>query len=375
MRRWICFLIAVFVFSVFVPVSVADTTEPAFCVMAQGTEFIVAESSSEEWYNVAGMTKLPAVLTLCLAFDKGLIDAETPIQVSAKAASIGGPSAFLEKGETVPAGELIRAAVMISAGDAICALYEHAFGSEEVFLSNISLVMKNAGVEKQLPDCYGTYMTFSCRELIRFGEAALQSPTFMNYCSQKYAVLEHASGRKTELASANKLLSTLSGCIGLFTGSSKSDGYCGIFAVKRGETTYLCAVIGAQNSKARFELASRLTEEAFANYKYVPLCSVDEPLIENYPVTGGDIDSIDLYVKEPYSVLTSKSEGAVQKRVDLPEQLSAPLDPEFSVGIISFYDGNGTLLCERALYPEIAIRATGLRETLSQILKMFLNES
>ena len=375
MRRWICCLI---VFCLLLPIRFlhgeAETSDPASCFNPAGADLIVSECRSDEWLNIAGMTKLPAVLTLCKAFDKGLIDENAKIAVSAKAASAGGPSAYLERGETVAASELIRAAVMISAGDAIIALYEHAFGSEDVFLNNIELVMKNAGVGKQLPDCFGTYMTFSCKDLIAFGETALMSPTFMKYCSQKYAVLEHASGRKTELASANKLLTTLPGCVGLFTGSSKSDGYCGIFAAKRGDTTYLCAVIGAQNSRDRFALAAKLTEEAFANYKYVPLCSADEPLIESYPVTGGDAETVDLYVKDPYSVLTSRSDGAVQKRVDLPETLSAPLDPEYSVGIVSFYDANGDLICERALFPGLAIRATGFRETLLRILRAFFLE-
>lgn len=354
-------------------VSYADTQQPVFCIRPYRSDRIISESRSEEWLNVAGLTKLPAVLTLCLAFDKGLIDQNAQIKVSAKAASIGGPSAYLEKGETVPAGELMKAAVMISAGDAICALYEHAFGSEEVFLNNIHLVMKNAGVDKQLPECFGTYMTFSCRELLLLAESALDSPTFLKYCAQKYAVLEHASGRKTELASANKLLTTLNGCIGLFTGSSKSDGYCGVFAVKRGETIYLCAVIGAQTSKVRFETASKLFEEAFANYKYVTLCSEEEPVIENYPVESGDAEATDLYVRENCSVLMQKSEGAIQKRVDLPDALTAPLDPDHAVGSVSFYDAAGTLLCEFALYPKEPIRVTGFQETMLRIINMFLS--
>jgi D-alanyl-D-alanine carboxypeptidase (penicillin-binding protein 5/6) len=374
MRRGICLSVIFLILFSFAAFSSAETMQPAYCIRPYQSDRVIAESRSEEWMNVAGMTKLPAVLTLCLAFDKGLIDPNAAVTVSSKAASIGGPSAYLEKGESVPASELMKAAVMISAGDAICALYEHAFGSEEVFLNNIHLVMKNAGVNKQLPDCFGTYMTFSCRELILLGEAALGSPTFMKYCSQKYAVLEHASGRKTELATANKLLTTLNGCIGLFTGSSKADGYCGVFAVRRGDTTYLCAVIGAPSSKDRFNLASKLSEEAFANYRYISLCSKDEPLIEQYPVEGGDIDAIDLYVKEDCGLLMQKADGAIQKRVDLPDVLPAPLDPDYAVGTVSFYDSSGTVLCELALYPGGSVLATGFRQTLYRIVKMFLSD-
>lgn len=373
MRKVICVLIAFAIIFSMTPTVHADTNTVSYCVKPLGSDRIIAENNGEEWQNVAGLTKLPAVITLCNAIDKGLIDESAAVSVSAKAASIGGPSAYLKRGETAPASELIRAAVMISAGDAIYALAEHAFGSEDVFLDNIKLIMRSAGVEKDLPGCLGTYMTFSCRELISLGELAVQSPTFLKYCSQKYYVFEHSDGRKTELATANKLLTTLPGCIGLFTGSSSTDGYCGVFACRRGETTYLCAIIGAPNSKTRFETATKLFEETFANYRYVTFCDPEEPMVESYPVEGGDVDFIDLYARDRYSLLMKKSDGEPQKKIDLPEILTAPLDPDHAVGTISFYAADGSLLAEQALYPASAVSASGFSETLKRIFLSFLN--
>ncbi len=373
MRKVLCIWVAFAIVFSMIPVVRADTDSVSYCIRPLGSDRIIAENNGEEWLNVAGLTKLPAVITLCNAIDKGLIDENAAVSVSAKAASIGGPSAYLKRGENAPASELIRAAVMISAGDAIYALAEHAFGSEDVFVDNIRLIMRSAGVEKDLPGCLGTYMTFSCRELIALGELAAGSPTFLKYCSQKYHVFEHADGRKTELATANKLLTSLPGCIGLFTGSSNSDGYCGVFACRRGETTYLCAIIGAQNSKTRFEIATKLFEETYANYRYVTFCDPDEPLVESYPVEGGDVDSVDLYARDRYALLMKKTDGEPQKKIDLPEVLSAPLDPDHAVGTISFYDADGSLLAEEALYPAVSVSASGFSETLKRVFSLFLN--
>ncbi len=373
MRRVICYVLVFCFMLFFVPVSEADSSIAAYCIRPIHSDLIISESHSDEWMNVAGLTKLPAVLTLCLAFDKGLIDENASVNVSAKAASIDGPSAYLERGETIAANELIRAAVMISAGDAIYALAEHAFGSEEVFLNNIQLTLRSIGLDKELPGCLGTYMTFSCKELIALGEAATESPTFMKFASLKYAVLEHASGRKTELASSNKLLNTLPGCIGLFTGSSKSDGYCGVFACKRSETVYVCAVIGAPNSKSRFQKATELFEEAFATYRYVSLCDPETPVIENYPLESSEKDSIDLYVKEEYSLLLNKLDGDPQKKYDLPDCLSAPLDPNHAVGSISFCDPDGKILLEAALYPKESVLSNGYKDILKRVFTVFLN--
>ena len=373
MRKLICILLTFLLSVSFVPFSTFAESEISYCIKPLHTDITVAENHADEWLNVAGLTKLPAVLTLCLAFDKGLIRDDDTIQVSANAASIDGPTAFLKRGESIGAGALMRAAVMISAGDAIVALSEHAFGSEDVFLDNIYVTLRSVGIEKQLPNSLGTYMTFSCRELVALGEAAVESLTFLKYCSEKYAVLTHEDGRKTELATANKLLTTLPGCIGLFTGSSKNDGYCGVFACRRGETTYICALIGAQNSKVRFETATKLFEEAFANYKYYTICDPDEPLVEAYPVIDGDVPSVDLYAKDKCGLLMNKNKGEPQRKVDLPEALTAPLDPEHAVGSIAFYDADGTLLLEAALYPDRAVQSKGLTEILKRLIERFLN--
>ena len=373
MRKLVSVILSILFLFLSIPEASADGPTLCYCIRPLHSDLIIAESNADAWENVAGLTKLPAVLTLCLALDKGLIDENATVTVGANAASQGGPSAYLKKGETVAAKELLRAAVMISAGDAIYALSEHAFGSEDVFLNNIELTMRATGVNKELPGCLGTYMTFSCKELIALGEAAAESPTFLKYCSEKYYVLEHEDGRKTELATANKLLTTLPGCIGLFTGSSRDDGYCGVFACRRGEATYICSVIGALNSKTRFETATKLFEEAFANYKYCTICDPDEPVVESYPVEGGDVDSIDLCAKESFGLLMKKSSGEPQKRFDLPDILTAPLDPEHAVGSIAFYDADGTLLLEAALYPKDPVRASGFSEILKRLFSMFVN--
>ena len=353
-----------------VPLANTKAEAQAYCV---GVPYgnAVSEQNADASLGVAGLGKLPAVLTLCRTFDNGLLSEDAQVTVSKHAASIGGPTAFLKPNEVIAAGELLRAAVMISAGDAITALMEHAFGSEDVFLQNMALTLKSVGVERTMTDCLGANERFTCRELLTLAEAAAESRAFSAYCGVKYAVLQHADGRETELASANKLLSSLSGCIGLFTGSSKTDGYCGVFACKRGGTMFLCAVIGAENSSVRFQTASRLFEEAFAAYRTVALCDAETPLAEAYPVQDGDRETIDLYTHESVSLLLNKRNGDPQPVFDLPDVLTAPLDPDFSVGTARFYDGSGTLLCELALFPGEAVASTGFRELLKRVLTAY----
>ena len=374
MRRILSVLTAVLMMVCFVPQASAEPAAKAYCVMSAGANESISEYNADELTGVAGLSKLPAVLTLCRAVDRGLLQLDAEITVGKRASEIGGPSAYLKSGEKIQAEPLLQASVMISAGDAICALLDHAFGSEDVSLQNINLTLKEIGVERQLSRALGTNESFACRELAAMGIAACGSETFLKYCSVKYAVLHHTDGRETELANANKLLSTLPGCIGLMTGSSKPDGYCGVFACKRGDSTFICTMTGAPNSKTRFEVAAKLFEEAFANYAVFDLASTDEPILERYPVENGDAETVDLYVKENVSLLLKKSDGEPEREWMLPDTLKAPLDPDLAAGSVRFTDRNGTVLYEIAVYPGRAVSATGFRDILKRILSAYRNE-
>lgn len=372
MRKRIALILISTLMMIWIPVALADQEVKAYCVAPLGSGACISEQRADEPMGAAGLSKLPAILTLCNAFDENLIDGNATVTVSKSAAAVSGPTAFLQANETIAASELIRAAVMISAGDAIWALMEHAFGSEDVFLQNIALTLHAAGVEKTLSGCLGAGDTFSCRDLLLLGERALQSETFRTYCVEKYAILHHADGRNTELATANKLLTSLSGCVGLLTGSSNTDGYCGLFACKRGDSTFLCAVLGAPNSNVRFQTATKLLEEAFANYKTVTLAEPNEPIAEEWQVEGTNGETIDLYARETVTLLLKKSDGEPEPQFDVPDALVPPLDPDYSVGTVTFYAKDGTVLSQLALYPDHAVVSSDFRAVLMRVIKNYI---
>ena len=182
MRRFLSVVLTVFI--LLLPLGTwgdedpVTVSVPAYCLTLSGRAESLLDKKGTEAKAVAGLRKLPAVLTLCRAFDSGLISESTGMQVSPRAAAVPGPTAFLESGERIEAGELLKAAVMISAGDAIVTLGENAFGSESVFLNNIMVTLKELGVDRVLPDCLGTGVAFSAQDLCILGAAAVRSEHF-----------------------------------------------------------------------------------------------------------------------------------------------------------------------------------------------------
>ena len=377
MRRFVSLVLTVFVLLLPVgtwgeePVSI---DAPAYCLALPGRAEPLLDKKGSEGMAVAGLRKLPAVLTLCRAFDSGLIQESTGMQVSPRAASISGPTAFLEAGERIEAGELLKAAVMISAGDAIVTLGENVFGSESVFLNNITVTLKELGVDRVLTDCLGTGTAFSARDLCALGAAAVKSEHFCRWSGQYMEHIVHAGGRETELVNANRMIRSYSGCFGLMTGSQKEEGYSGVFAVKRQEAVYVAAVVGARTSEERFAAAGSLFDYAFAAFQPVRLSGAGEVVMPDWPVLCGDRDAVDLVAHEDASLLLSKQAGKVERRLDVPEQLTAPLYAEEPVGAAVFTLG-GEEVFTIALYPAADVISHSLTDLFRRIGADYLRQT
>ena len=371
MRRFVSLVLTVFI--LLLPVSAwgegeeaVSVSAPGYCLLLPGRGEPLLEKKGDEPMEVAGLRKLPAVLTLCRAFDSGLIEDAAGMQVSPRAAGISGPTAFLEAGERIEAGELLKAAVMISAGDAIVTLGENAFGSESVFLNNIQVTLKELGMEKSLSDCLGTGAAFSPRDLCVLGAAAAKSEHFCRWAGQYREHIIHAGGRETELVNANRMIRSYSGCFGLMTGSQKEEGYAGVFAVRRQDVTYVAAVVGSKSSEERFAGAMALFDYAFAAFEPVLLSRAGGVLAEGWPVAGGDVPAVDLVAHEDAALLLAKQAGKVDRRLDVPERLAAPLLAGESVGRAVFTLAGETVF-ELDLYPAVDVISKSLGAILRRI--------
>ena len=308
--------------------------------------------AAEEKRDVAGLVKLPALLVICEAMDSGAFAPSDMLTVSERAAHATGPTAFLEAGESVSADGLMKAAVTITAADAIVTLAEHCMAESE-FVSRINKRLAELDIQANAQDITGGGLTFSCRELAAVGAQLIKSPTFCAYSTMYYEELIHADGRRTELASSNKLLRSLMGCSGVATGSSQSAGYCGVFSAKRGDSEYVVAVTGAKSSSARAEIAGKALELAFTAYRTVTGVKRGDTVV-TVPVKDGQAATVDLIASKDIVILLSQSENA-QAHITAPELLEAPVLAGSELGRVEYVDENGKVIAASPLIPGMEV--------------------
>lgn len=342
-------------------------------LMDAGGKTILHDLYADAPFDVAGLTKFPAILTLAQAFDEGMIRPETEMHVSRRAADISGPTAFLEEGETIAASELIKAAIMISAGDAILTLGENAFGSESVFIENINATLRLCGIDRTMTDACGNGMQFSAKELALLGCVALKSDTFQKYCLLYRDMVRHPDGRETELVNANRMIRSYTGCKGLVTGSSGTSTYCGVFAAERSGTAFVAVVIGAETANDRFAAAETMLNHGFANYVSKELCKAGTVFAEGVAVQDGTERRVNLVAGEDVRLLLPKAaEQQLQQTLNVPDLLVAPIDPAAALGSIDFTDASGSTIASVPLYADREVLAFGWKDIFSAIIGSFL---
>ena len=307
---------------------------------------VLFEHDSSSKYSVAGLTRLAALLIICEAFDSGTITDDTVVTVSAKSAAVKGTTAFLANGERMNAGDMLMAAVMINAGDAIHALMCCICGSENTAVERINARCRELGIDASYSDICGDGVLLSCTDLAAIGTALIKSESFRRNSSLYYEKLSHTTGAsQTELANPNKLTKQYSGCLGVATGSSTDAGYCGVFASERGGTTYIAVAIGAKNSSDRFVTGIELMDYGYANFRSSKMVTAGETAAE-IPVSGALEKTIKLVTASDLSLLVSVNGAKLYSETEIPESVEAPIKEGQIIGRIRYLTENGEIVGE-----------------------------
>ena len=252
----------------------------------------IFEKNAEERLNLGGLVRLPALLYALECMDSGKLAADENIVVSPEAASVGGATAFLKAGETIKAGTAMKAAVMITAGDATFALAEACAGGQDAAVKAINELMQDAGVYAEVSSIDGKGLMLNAEELAKLGARLAKSGTYKQYSALYLDEIQHENGTKS-----------LDGCFAGSTGSSGEAQYCGVFMVKRKGAVFIAAVIGAADSKTRFSCASKTIEASAAAVSIKTPVKKGDKVVENVSVSGGITKNVNLVAAEDVTLI------------------------------------------------------------------------
>lgn len=354
---------------------------PCAILMEASTGQIIYEKNADERRSPASITKIMTLILIFDAIDAGKIRLSDEVVTSAHAKSMGGSQVFLEEGEVQTVETLIKCIVIASGNDASVAMAEYIAGSEDAFVQSMNERAKGLGMTgTHFVDCCG--LTESPEHLTTARDIAIMSRELITKYPQIHAYstiwmenITHVTKQGTKefgLSNTNKLLKMATNfrVTGLKTGSTSLAKYCLSATAEKDGVRLIAVIMAAPDYKARFSDAQSLLNYGYANCKLYE--DQEMPVLPDLEVTDGVDPFVPLQYAGGFSYLGLGGEdfSSIEKKMLLPETLSAPVTEGEKVGVLR-YELNGKVLGETDILTMGSVKKAGFSDYLRSVLRIW----
>lgn len=360
MKKWIGALLTALYAVTLLPVQAAAVELPltsrAALLMEKTTGQILFAQNEHEKLEPASVTKIMTLLLTMDAIDSGALAYDDVVTVSANAAGMGGSQVWLAEGEQITVEELLKCVCVSSGNDAAVALAEKVAGVTELFVEQMNNRARGLGMD----DTHFVNPTGLTAEghVTSAHDIALMSRELLTKHPdiRRFATIwtDSIRGGTFDLANTNKLIRRYDGATGLKTGYTASAGYCISATAEREGMELIAVVMKGETADKRNADAKALLNYGFSAYALVS-AAPEEPL-PALPVTMGETDSVSLMLPpEALTAVVEKAQAAaLERRIDLPESLPAPVRQGQQVGTLTLCSGDTELMTVPILAAEDA---------------------
>ena len=280
-------------------------------------------------------------------------DLNEVVTISAKAAGTGGSTLGIKAGDKITVENLLYGLLLRSGNDTAVALAEH-FGkdvkgfaelmnkkAEELGLDNTHFVTPH-GLDD--PNHYTT-----AYELAYLTDYALMNETFSTIVKTQYKTIM-INDTSREIKNTNELLlANVDGVYGVKTGFTNNAGRCLVTAVKRNNMDLIVVVLGADTRKDRAKDSIKLIDYICKEYKKVDV----EELVNKEFTMWNEINKDRIYIDKARkgielelgdyktkSIITNKE---IVVEINALNFLEAPVEKGRKIGTLIVKNGDNIL--------------------------------
>ena len=315
-----------------------DLVSSSAVLMEKETGQLLYEKEAHQRMEPASVTKIMTLLLIMEALDAGRIRREDPVTISSTAAGMGGSQVYLEEGEQMSAGELIKCITVVSGNDAAVAMAEHLAGSETAFVAQMNQRAQELGMaDTTFINCTGLpaqgHLTSAHDIALMARELILKHPGIREYTT---IWMDSIRDGEFGLTNTNRLIRFYNGATGLKTGYTDTAQYCMAATAERDGMELIAVVMEAPTSPQRLDDAKALLDQGFASYTLTNVYP-DAPLAA-IPVLLGDCAQVQPQLERDCRLLVRRGEeSAVTTQVELPADLEAPVEQGQRLGELTVY--------------------------------------
>jgi D-alanyl-D-alanine carboxypeptidase (penicillin-binding protein 5/6) len=253
------------------PVAAFDTRASAAFVLDETTGTVLLAKNADAPMPPASMSKL---MTLYMAFEAvrdGRLKLEEELPVSAHAQSFTGSTMFLQAGERVTVGDLIRGIIVLSGNDA-CVVIAEALspdGTEAGFARLMTQRAQQLGMTNSVfKNSSGWPMdghVMSMRDLTLLAKLLIQDfPEYYPMFAEKEFLFDEKES--SNRFNRNPLLGLGIGADGLKTGHTQEAGFGLVGSAKQGDRRVIFTITGLDTAQGRAQESESIVNWAFRQF-------------------------------------------------------------------------------------------------------------
>ena len=344
-----------------------NVSAKAAIVLDAANGCVLYEKNADEVIPPASMQKLMVMYIVFsdIAAGKFSLTDTVPItpEASAKNAPPGSSLMGLHEGDLVTVDDLLMGMAIPSGNDAAVAIGNFVSGSTVAFIRRMNEEAAKLGLKNTFfADISGyselnlttprEFATFCRIYSLRFPDAMKRynGAEEMHYPLAKNIGVGAQPRETRTLKSTNKLLSIIPGCDGLKTGYIPESGYNFSFTAKNGSSRVIAILMGgkgsnrAEGDKYRISDISAIANWFYGNFETLPTSQNRRWAVK---VWGGEDNSV--YLTESLNTaitvpnMMKNAVENVQETVEIPRNLSAPIEAGTEYGKIVYRLGNNVL--------------------------------
>ena len=324
--------------------STENTDEPslnsrAAIVFDRETGTVLYEKNA---YTKIAMASTTKIMTAILTIESGKLS--DTVEVSKKAASIGGSVLGLKTGDKISLNDLLYGLMLRSGNDAAVQIAEYLGGSVEGFASMMNEKAKELNLVNthfvtphglDNPEHYTT-----AYELALLTNYAMNNKTFSKIVNTKQCSI-NINGIPKSINNTNELLGVLNGVNGVKTGFTNNAGRCLVTSITRNDFSVICVVLGADTKKFRTKDSISLIEYTYKNFERYNLEDVIYKNFENWKnehivnVEKGKEDFLEIKLSDiKYDVYPIKKEKVKDLKIEINciDKIKAPVKQDEKIG-------------------------------------------
>jgi D-alanyl-D-alanine carboxypeptidase (penicillin-binding protein 5/6) len=205
-------------------------------------------------------------------------------------------------------------------------------------------------------------------------ELLLNHPKIHDYCTIWMENIIHNTARGSSefgLSNTNKLLKQYEYATGLKTGYTSTAGFCVSASAQKDGIELIAVIMGGSDSKSRFQDAMTLLNTGFQNVSLYR--DEDRPSLPDLPVEGGVEEQVSLVYGADFSYVDTEGNhlADIQKEMQLPESLEAPVEEGMEVGSIR-YLLSGKEIGTVSIQAAASVARAGFPDVLQKAFESFL---